>query len=98
MSDTVDKSFAGLDRKARELASWGITRPVAAPSKLSVLPPSPSELARPLEGTQEFSQLHDVLSAKVGSDGHAARYLSDTLKRVGYYHDVLSGRETKRLW
>jgi hypothetical protein len=92
----MDQLISSLDRKAKDLASRGSRKNPLRSSKVVVLPPSATELARVLETTPEFEALENHESHN--QDEPSFTNLATTLKRIGYYHAVLKGRDTKRLW
>jgi hypothetical protein len=84
----VDRKLqSALDQKARIIASRGVSTRSGA--SLRALPPSPERLALLLEKSDEFAQLASVYSSP---------RVSDSLRRSGYYHELLRGKSTKKIW
>jgi len=68
-------------------------------NKVEVLPPSAAELARRVQGTQEFRSLADSLFRKLSDEDYTGKAaLAEVLKRCSFYHSSLKGWDAKRLW
>jgi hypothetical protein len=65
-------------------------------NKVEVLPPSAAELARRVQGTQEFRSLADSLFRKLSDEDYTGKAaLAEVLKRCSFYHSSLKGWDAK---